>query len=374
MKKFTETNGVNGYSVMTDTGWALIKNIHTTVKYEIYELELNNGSHKLRCADNHILFNKNMHEMFVKDLNVGDLVFTDTGLSEVTSIFKTGEFEEMYDLEVNSNNHRYYTNGILSHNTQLAKEITEYMFNSEDNLIRVDMSEYMEAHSISKLIGSPPGYVGHESGGFLTEQVKRKPHSVVLFDEVEKAHPEVFNVLLQMLDDGYLTDSLGRTIDFRNCLVILTSNTGSKQAQEFGEGVGFKTKNTLAQREDAEKSIVMKALNRKFSPEFLNRIDEIVIFNKLTKEHMIDILTNECNNLSNNLFEVNKYDFKITKAAKDLIIEQGYDPNFGARPLRRTLERMVENPIAEMILKGEIQSGNTIKVNAVKDSIKIEVR
>lgn len=374
MKKFTETNGVNGYSVMTDTGWAPIKNIHTTVEYEIYELELNNGSHKLRCADNHILFDKDMHEMFVKDLNVGDLVFTDTGLSEVTSIFKTDEFEEMYDLEVNSNNHRYYTNGILSHNTQLAKEIAEYMFNSEDNLIRVDMSEYMEAHSISKLIGSPPGYVGHESGGFLTEQVKRKPHSVVLFDEVEKAHPDVFNVLLQMLDDGYLTDSLGRTIDFRNCLVILTSNTGARQVEDFGGGVGFKTDDTLAKREEAEKAILMKALNRKFSPEFLNRIDEIVIFNRLTKEDIMKILDNECDDLADNLYEVNEYLFKITKSAKDLIIEQGYDPKFGARPLRRTLERMVENPIAEMILRGEIQRGDTIRVTALKGVIKIDVQ
>jgi ATP-dependent Clp protease ATP-binding subunit ClpC len=258
--------------------------------------------------------------------------------------------------------------------TQLAKEIAEYMFNSEDNLIRIDMSEYMEAHSISKLIGSPPGYVGHESGGFLTEQVKRKPHSVVLFDEVEKAHPDVFNVLLQMLDDGYLTDSLGRTIDFRNCLVILTSNTGARQVEDFGGGVGFKTDDTLAKREEAEKAILMKALNRKFSPEFLNRIDEIIIFNRLGKEDIMQILDKECDDLAWNLYEVNEYGFKITKVAKELIIEQGYDPKFGARPLRRTLERMVENPIAEMILKGEIQQGDTIKVTAVKGVIKIDVQ
>jgi ATP-dependent Clp protease ATP-binding subunit ClpC len=258
--------------------------------------------------------------------------------------------------------------------TQLAKEIAEYMFNSEDNLIRIDMSEYMEPHSVSKLIGSPPGYVGHESGGFLTEQVKRKPHSVVLFDEVEKAHPDVFNILLQMLDDGYLTDSLGRTIDFRNCLVILTSNTGARQVNDFGQGVGFKTEDTLARREEAEKEILMKALNRKFSPEFLNRIDEIIIFNKLNKDDIMKILDNECNDLADNLFEVNEYGFKIAKPAKDLIIEQGYDPKFGARPLRRALERLVENPIAEMILRGEIKQGDTIKVTAVKGVIKIDVQ
>lgn len=256
--------------------------------------------------------------------------------------------------------------------TQLAKEIAKHMFNSGENMIRVDMSEYMEKHSVSKLIGSPPGYVGYESGGQLTEQVKRKPHSVILFDEVEKAHPEVFNVLLQMLDDGYLTDSLGRTIDFRNCLVILTSNTGAKKVQDFGSGLGFKSADTLLQQDQAEKSILMKALNNKFSPEFLNRIDEIVIFNKLSKEDILLILNNECDDLAENLIDVGDYKLKITKTAKDIIIEQGYDPKYGARPLRRTLERLVENPISEMILKGILNQGDTIKVTGAKGLIKIE--
>jgi hypothetical protein len=372
MKKFKETNSVNGYSVMTDTGWEPIKNIHTTVEYEVYELDLDNGKYSLRCADNHILFDKDMNEIFVKDLSVGDLVFTDAGLSEVTSIFKTGELEEMFDLEVDNDNHRYYTNGILSHNTQLAKEISEYMYNSEDSMIRIDMSEYMEPHTVSKLIGSPPGYVGYESGGFLTEQVRRKPHSVVLFDEVEKAHPEVFNVLLQMLDDGYLTDSLGRTIDFRNCLVILTSNTGARQIQEFGQGIGFKSSNTVAQQQQAEKGILMKALNRKFSPEFLNRIDEIIIFNKLQESDIVKILDIECKSLADNLNEVGEYKLKIHKAAKSILVKEGYDPKFGARPLRRTVERLIENPIAEMILRKEISNGDTIKVGAKDGKITIK--
>ena len=372
MKKFKETNSVNGYSVMTDTGWEPIKNIHTTVEYEVYELDLDNGKYSLRCADNHILFDKDMNEIFVKDLSVGDLVFTDAGLSEVTSIFKTGELEEMFDLEVDNDNHRYYTNGILSHNTQLAKEISEYMYNSEDSMIRIDMSEYMEPHTVSKLIGSPPGYVGYESGGFLTEQVRRKPHSVVLFDEVEKAHPEVFNVLLQMLDDGYLTDSLGRTIDFRNCLVILTSNTGARQIQEFGQGIGFKSSNTVAQQQYAEKGILMKALNRKFSPEFLNRIDEIIIFNKLQESDIVKILDIECKSLADNLNEVGEYKLKIHKAAKSILVKEGYDPKFGARPLRRTVERLIENPIAEMILRKEISNGDTIKVGAKDGKIIIK--
>lgn len=254
--------------------------------------------------------------------------------------------------------------------TFLTKKIAEYLFNSEENLIRVDMSEYMESHSVSKLIGSPPGYVGHESGGFLTEQVKQKPHSIVLFDEIEKAHPDVFNVLLQLLDDGHLTDSLGRRISFRNCLIILTSNTGARQIQDFGSGVGFKS-STIAVQENVEREIVMKELNRKFSPEFLNRIDEIVIFNKLTKENIMIILNNECKELADNLYDVDKYTLKIAKAAKELILEQGYDSKFGARPLKRALEKLVENPISEMILFGKIKPGDTIKVTASQNKIKI---
>ena len=255
--------------------------------------------------------------------------------------------------------------------TQLAKEISSYMFNSEDAMIRIDMSEYMEAHSVSKLIGAPPGYVGHEGGGFLTEQVKRKPHSVILFDEIEKAHPEVFNVLLQMLDDGYLTDSLGRTIDFRNCLVILTSNTGSRKVQDFGTGIGFGRK-TVAQQQDEEKSIINKALKNKFAPEFLNRIDEIVIFNTLSKDNVMSILNKECKELANNLLDVGEYVLKISKGAKDIILNQGYDPKYGARPLRRSLERLIENPVAEMILKGELEEGDVIKVTSAKGELKIQ--
>ena len=257
--------------------------------------------------------------------------------------------------------------------TQLAKELTEYLFDSEDSMIRVDMSEYMEPHSISKLIGAPPGYVGFESGGFLTEQVKRKPHSVILFDEVEKAHPEVFNVLLQMLDDGQLTDSLGRTIDFRNCLVILTSNTGSKKLDDFGQGIGFESSSKMVNQVEEEKAILRKALKGKFSPEFLNRIDEIVVFNRLTEDNIMEILTKECKELALNLDEVGNYIFKISKGAKTIILNQGYDPKFGARPLRRTLERLIENKVSELILKGELKEGGTINVKSAKGELIIEV-
>ena len=255
--------------------------------------------------------------------------------------------------------------------TQLAKEVANYLFNSEDSLIRIDMSEYMESHSTSKLIGAPPGYVGHEGGGFLTEQVKRKPHSVILFDEVEKAHPEVFNVLLQMLDDGHLTDSLGRVVDFRNCLVILTSNTGSRKLEEFGPGIGFNSKQRLATRMEDEKATLRKALKGRFSPEFLNRIDEIVVFNRLAEEDVMKILTIECKELAQNLKEIGNYTFKISKGAKGIILSEGYDPKFGARPLKRTLERMVENKISELFLKGELKEGGTINVKTAKGALKI---
>ena len=257
--------------------------------------------------------------------------------------------------------------------TQLAKELTEYLFNSEDSLIRVDMSEYMEPHSISKLIGAPPGYVGFEGGGFLTEQVKRKPHSVVLFDEIEKAHPEVFNVLLQMLDDGQLTDSLGRTVDFRNCLIILTSNTGSRKLQDFGQGIGFESSTKMVNQAEEEKTILRKALKNKFSPEFLNRIDEIVVFNRLTEDNVMDILTKECKELAINLEEVGGYIFKISKGAKTIILNQGYDPKYGARPLRRTIERMIENKISEHILKGELKEGGTINIKSTKGELIIDI-
>jgi len=254
--------------------------------------------------------------------------------------------------------------------TQLAKELSSYMFNSDEDLIRVDMTEYMEPHSVSKLIGAPPGYIGYESGGFLTEQVKRKPHSVILFDEIEKAHPEVFNVLLQMLDDGYLTDSLGRHIDFRNCLVILTSNTGSRKVQDFGSGIGFGTK-TVAQEQQAEKDIINKALKKKFAPEFLNRIDEVIVFNSLTKGVVMSILNKECKELAENLMDVGEYILKINKSAKNIILDQGFDPKFGARPLRRSLERLIENPVAEMILKKEINNGDVINVTTTGGLLKI---
>ena len=258
--------------------------------------------------------------------------------------------------------------------TELTKKLTNYLFDNLGSLIRIDMSEYMEKHSVAKLIGSPPGYVGHDEGGQLTEKVKRKPHSVILFDEIEKAHPDVFNLLLQLLDEGFLTDSLGRKIDFRNCLVILTSNIGVRDLQDYGTGIGFNANKTIIENEELEKDILNKALKKKFSPEFLNRIDEIVIFNKLSKESVLKILDNECNDLAENLKEIGNYSLKINKGAKDLILEQGYDEKYGVRPLKRALEKLIENPISEMILRGEIKHEDNIFIKTYKNKIKIEVK
>jgi len=255
--------------------------------------------------------------------------------------------------------------------TQLAKEINKYLFHSDDSLIRIDMSEYMEKHTVSKLIGAPPGYVGYNEGGFLTEHVKKKPHSVVLFDEIEKAHPDIFNVLLQMLDDGFLTDSIGRKIDFRNTLIIMTSNTGLKKLDDFGTGIGFKTG---ASTEVLEQEMLQKSLKQKFPPEFLNRIDEIIIFNKLTKDDLMVILSNEIDDIANNLKEIGGYKLKMTKGAKEILIDEGFNDKYGARPLKRILTKLVENPISELILNKKLSEGQIVNVKTVGGEIKIEVK
>jgi len=257
--------------------------------------------------------------------------------------------------------------------TELAKSITECLFDSVDSLIRIDMSEYMEKHSVSKLVGAPPGYVGYGEGGFLTEQVKRNPHSVILFDEIEKAHPDVFNILLQMLDDGHLTDSNGRRVDFRNCLIIMTSNTGLRQIQEFGTGIGFKGGQTSEVVSTIENEMLSKSLMKKFPPEFLNRIDEIIIFNKLTKDNMLRILENELIYIVDSLKEIGNYKLKVSKEAKVIICNEGFDEKYGARPLKRALTKIIENPISELILRKEVKENDTISIKTKKGIIFIDV-
>lgn len=256
--------------------------------------------------------------------------------------------------------------------TELARELTRFMFDSEDSLIQVDMSEYMEKFAVSRLVGAPPGYVGYEEGGQLTEKVRRKPYSVVLLDEIEKAHPDVFNLLLQVLDEGQLTDSLGRKVDFRNTIVIMTSNIGARQLKDFGQGVGFATSAKLEQAENHSRSVIESALKKAFAPEFLNRIDDVIVFNSLSKEDIFQIIDIELKGLFDRIIGLG-YQINLSTTAKDFIAEKGYDSNFGARPLKRAIQKYLEDPIAEEILKGEIKDGEVLNVDYDTDKKEITV-
>jgi len=258
--------------------------------------------------------------------------------------------------------------------TYLAKVLAEFMFDSPDALIRVDMSEYMEKFSVSRLIGAPPGYVGYEEGGQLTEKVRRKPYSIVLLDEIEKAHPDVFNLLLQVMDEGRLTDSLGRRIDFKNTILIMTSNVGTRQLKDFGKGVGFNTSENPEMDAEYSQSVIQKALNRTFAPEFLNRIDEVVMFNPLNKESIKLIIDLELKDVYNRIKGMG-YQLELTPAAKDFIAERGYDAQFGVRPLKRAIQKYVEDQLADIVLSGEIHPGNTIlmDIDAENNTIKPKI-
>src|SRR6201993_2883624 len=234
--------------------------------------------------------------------------------------------------------------------TELAKELARFMFDTEDALIQIDMSEYMEKFAVSRLVGAPPGYVGYEEGGQLTEKVRRKPYAVVLLDEIEKAHPDVFNILLQVLDEGQLTDSLGRKVDFRNTIIIMTSNIGARQLKDFGQGVGFSTSAKANQADAHSRGVIENALKRAFAPEFLNRIDDVIVFNSLGKEEIFKIIDIELAYLFNRVHLLG-YKIKLTEAAKDYIEEKGYDPQYGARPLKRAIQKYVEDPLAEEMIK-----------------------
>lgn len=252
--------------------------------------------------------------------------------------------------------------------TQLAKIIANELFDSDEALIRIDMSEYMEKFSISRLIGAPPGYIGYEEGGQLTESVHRKPYSVILLDEIEKAHPDIFNILLQILDEGYLTDSLGRKIDFRNTIIILTSNIGTREIKEFGHGVGFGTSAVKKNINLKSKSTIENALKRTFSPEFLNRIDDVIIFNNLEKEHILQVINIELTKLYNRLKKIG-YEIHITDQVKKFIAEKGFDQNYGARPLKRAIQKYVEDPIAEKIINPKtLQEGDELLIDLNKNS------
>jgi ATP-dependent Clp protease ATP-binding subunit ClpC len=256
--------------------------------------------------------------------------------------------------------------------TQLAKVLAKELFDSEDALIRIDMSEYMEKFAISRLVGAPPGYVGYEEGGQLTEKVRRKPYCVVLLDEIEKAHPDVFNMLLQVLDDGYLTDSLGRKIDFKNTIIIMTSNVGARQLKDFGQGVGFGTAAKVAQADDNSKSIIENALKKTFAPEFLNRIDDVIVFNALEKKHIDLIIEIELKKLYARVSELG-YKLSLSDKAKAFIAEKGFDKQFGARPLKRAIQKYVEDSLAEEIITSKIGSGDEIFMDIEEGSQELTV-
>lgn len=256
--------------------------------------------------------------------------------------------------------------------THLAKMLAENVFGTEDALIRVDMSEYMEKHAVSKLVGAPPGYVGYEEGGQLTEKIRRKPYSVVLLDEIEKAHPDVFNILLQLLDEGHLTDGLGRKVNFKNTMIIMTSNVGARKLQDFGTGVGFGTKTKLEAHDELVSDVIEDSLKKAFSPEFLNRLDDVIVFKKLDKEGIGKIVELPLKDLTSRIKEIG-YDVKVSKKLKDHLVEVGYDEKYGARPLNRAIQKYVEDPIAEELLKGEAQEGDIIKVGYRDNEVFVEI-
>ena len=259
--------------------------------------------------------------------------------------------------------------------TQLAKVLASELFDSEDALIRIDMSEYMEKFAISRLVGAPPGYVGYEEGGQLTEKVRRKPYSVILLDEVEKAHPDVFNMLLQVLDDGFLTDSLGRKIDFRNTIIIMTSNIGARQLKDFGQGVGFGTASKKAQADTHQKSVIENALKKAFAPEFLNRIDDVIVFNALEREDIHKIIDIELDKLFKRIKDIG-YDLNLSEKAKDYIADKGFDKQYGARPLKRAIQKYIEDALAEEIVNSNLDEGDSIfmDLNEKKEELTIKIK
>jgi ATP-dependent Clp protease ATP-binding subunit ClpC len=257
--------------------------------------------------------------------------------------------------------------------THLAKRLAKNVFGTEDAMIRVDMSEYMEKHSVSKLVGAPPGYVGYEEGGQLTEKIRRKPYSLILLDEIEKAHPDVFNILLQVLDEGHLTDGLGRKIDFKNTLIIMTSNVGARKLQDFGTGVGFGTKAKIDNLEEIRNNVIEESVKKAFSPEFLNRLDDIIIFKSLGEDDIKRIVDIPIKEFKSRMLELG-YTIEITQKLKDFLVEKGYDEKYGARPLNRAIQKYLEDPIAEKMLDGDISEGDTIKVGFVKNEVVVEVK
>lgn len=373
-KKFTKSIKLDDYQILTDDGYVDIEYLHETIPYEVWELKLSNG-YELKCADDHIVFDNNMNEIFVKNLEIGDKIKTDEGYAIVISNQNLNYTENMYDFQlIENSNKRYLTNGILSHNTELAKQIAKYLFDSEDALIRLDMSEFMEKISISRIQGSAPGYVGYDDANFL-DKIRRKPYSVVLFDEIEKAHSDIFNIFLQMLDEGSVTDSHGRKVSFKNCVILMTSNVGTRVVKDFGSGIGFASKHKEENKNNDVKNTLEGELKKKFSPEFLNRLDEIIYFNDLSKEDIIKIID----------IELDKTKDKAEKIGIKLTIDQsliehlsiiGYNKEYGARPLKRAIQKWLDDYITEFVIENNIVDKSVslnLSYNAENDITDIKV-
>lgn len=359
-RKFIETINLDDYEVETDEGFIDIVSLNITIPYQIYILKTFGGL-ELKCADNHIVFDENYNEVFVKDLNVGDRIITKNGIDCVESIVNTGIFENMFDLELSKESkHRYYTNGILSHNTHLAKRLAYEMFGNEKNIVRLDMSEYSDKTSAAKLYGTSPGYVGYEDGGVLTEAIKKNNRCVLLLDEIEKANEEVFNVFLQVFDEGRLSDNKGTVVDFKNVIIIMTSNVGAKDVSEKRGKIGF----GHTDEEQEDKEIILKSLKKQFKPEFINRIDNICYFNKLSDDNLKIIIKNEIKKVQDKVKELGyDLDKSITNGKLiDSIFENvKKESEYGARPILREIQLQLEDKLTDYIIDNSVDTGFVFK-------------
>ena len=361
IRKFINTENITDFEVETDNGWVDIKNISKTIPYCTYYIKTNKEK-ELFCADNHILFDENMNEKFAKEFKVGDLILTIEGEEIITQIDNLNYYSTMYDIELDENsNHRYYTNGFLSHNTLLAKKLAKELFGSEDAMVRFDMSEYSDKTGVNKLIGSNRGYVGYEEGGLLTEAIKNKKHCILLLDEIEKADNEIFNIFLQVFDEGFLTDNTGQKVDFRNVIILLTSNVGAKEATTNNKTIGF----TATKEKEIEKSndILEKALKKRFAPEFLNRLDSIIYFNSLNEESLKKIVNLEIDKSVKRFKDIG-YEISYDDTLIEHIFEKIKDESdYGARPIIRAVQNEMEDPLTDVILDGIENNKLTIKYN-----------
>lgn len=367
-KKFVKKWDISDFQILTDDGFIDIVALGKTIPYTVYTIETEN-SHVLRCADNHIIFDDKFNEFFVKDAKIGQNVITDSGLSKISKVTISETIENMYDFELcEGSKHRYYTNGILSHNTLLAKTLAKEIFGDEKYLIRFDMSEYNDKTSVNKLIGASAGYVGYNEGGLLTESVKRNKYAVLLIDEIEKATEEIYNLFLQVFDEGFLTDNTGQKVDFKNTIIILTSNVGTKKAGQH-KALGF-----AATEDDSVKhGIIEKEIKNKFPPEFINRLDEIVYFNNLEEDNLKEIIKLEMKKLEDRVKNVG-YSISYTDEIIDFLLGKIKDEKeYGARPIIRTIRDNIENKITDLIIDN-FNPNVIFSMTADGDEIKVEER